>query len=288
MKPPRDLQGSQETEARDSSANKPIKSRLGGSAKVVGATLNTMSILRYLSRADRPIRVSYIARETGIVPSTVFNILRTLSSEGYVRFHPDSKSYSMGAAILGLTSGVASAESFLAAAKPRMEEIARAYNVTVTIWQRIAREKMILRAAAESRSSLRILMNVGHQLPILVGGMGRVMARQSGMPENEIREIFEKMRKHTDISFEEYLLQADQALEKGWGVDDGITTAGVSAVSAPVLMPNLPVTWVSSATMFHGQHTPDTIEEIGQAVVQLSTMIANILPLDEARPSDFF
>lgn len=257
------------------------------SAKIVGATLNTMKILRHLARVERPVRVSYIARDTGIVTSTVFNILKTLALEGYVRAHPESKSYSLGPAVLGLAQASALDVNFLASVQPHMDEIARRYNVTVTLWQRVTLDKMMLRAAAESGSAVRIRMNVGHQLPMLIGGMGRIMALRSGLAQDEISEQFERLRKHRSISFEDFIAEAELAWERGWGLDDNQMTAGIAAVCAPVLLERDVVNWVASATMFHGQHSDETLANIGKDLMGLARQVAEVLPEHEIEAGKF-
>lgn len=245
--------------------------------KTVGATINTMRILQHLSRSEQPIGVSAMARATGIAASTCFNILRTLATEGYVRFLPDSKTYILGDALLTLASSAARRD-YLTAVQPAMERIARAFGVTVTIWRRLSLNRMILIASADSRSALRIQMNAGHRLPLLIGGMGRILALQAGLSDQERRAMFAQLRLHRPLDYDDFIAQAEHALERGWGHDDGYSNAGVTALSVPVRFDEQPVSLVCSATMFRGQHTPDELERIAAELVGLATDLRHLVP----------
>ncbi|EQA98593.1 DNA-binding IclR family transcriptional regulator [Sphingobium wenxiniae] len=255
-----------------------------GSGKIVGATINTMRILRHLSRLDRPVGVSFIARDTNIVPSTCFNILRTLVNEGYVRFLPDTKTYMIGDGVIGLANVGMAHHDYLAAVQPMMERIAHSYSVTVTIWRRVSYHRMILLASAENRSALRIQMNVGHQLPLLIGGMARIMALQSDLSEDERQTMYGGLRIQRPLAYWDFIDQAKEALDRGWGIDDGYSTAGVTALAAPVRFDGPPITMVCSATMFRDQHDSATLTRIGHELIELATSVAQVVPASEQAP----
>src|SRR5258708_21776133 len=60
------------------------------------------AVLRLLGKSDTPLGVQSIARELGLVPSTCLHVLRALVAEEFVSLDPETKRYSLEAAVLTL------------------------------------------------------------------------------------------------------------------------------------------------------------------------------------------
>ena len=73
--------------------------------KLVGALVNGLAVLRYLQKARAGVRVTQVARDLGLNPSTCFNLLRTLVHEGLAGFDPISKTYVISIGVVSLAQG---------------------------------------------------------------------------------------------------------------------------------------------------------------------------------------
>lgn len=250
--------------------------------KPVGAVLNGLKILRFLSRTATPVSLTQIVQELEINTSTGFNILRTLVQEDYVRFDPQGKVYSIGLGVMELVRGAAAVAGDINAVRPIMDRIAREHNVTVTLWRRITTDRMVLVLEALGTGNMRIKMSVGQRLPLMIGAAGRVMVGRAGLSQDEMRRQFASLRWDHPLSFEEFMAQVDEATERGWGLDDENYALGTASIAVPVGGdrggegggPLMAVT----ATMFASQCSPERAARIAAALDEVTRALAPALP----------
>jgi DNA-binding MarR family transcriptional regulator len=130
---------------------------------------NAIRILKFLAQTGKPTTVTQIAREFAINTSTCFNILRTLVGEDMIDFSELSKTYTVGLGTVKLVEKTLSDGERMAAAMPHLAEIADHFAVNVTVWKRMAMERIILVATQETSRYPRIHMKPGQRLPLLMG-----------------------------------------------------------------------------------------------------------------------
>lgn len=235
------------------SADASVRSELAV-GKRVGSTVNTMKVLSYVAGKPAGASATEIAKATGINLSTCFNIARTLEADGYLHWLAESKRYAVGPGLTQLAHQLTTKARNLSQLQPAMQRIANAYELTVTLWHRCSMHSMELLMVAAGESAVRIEMPVGQRLPVLLGGMGRIMALQGGLTEQQLTEIFNGVHWGRALSFKTFLAQARQARRLGYGVDEGYTHRSVTAVAVPVPSAGGVVTEACSATMFLNQH----------------------------------
>lgn len=203
--------------------------------KVVGALVNGLSILRYLQEAPSPVGVTRVARDLSLNPSTCFNLLRTLVYEGLVNFDTQTKAYTISLGIVAFAQGAMDRESHIRKLHPELERLAKQHSVAMHQWQRIDDERVLLVDSAEPEDhTVRLSMRIGSRLPVFAGAMGRCFAAYSKMPENELREQFGSIRLAQPMPTEQWLDELKQVRRKGYAVDTGQLTKGVTTVSVPV------------------------------------------------------
>lgn len=246
--------------------------------KSVGAVLNCVKILKFLSRARAPVSLTHIVQELEINTSTGFNILRTLVQEDYVRFDPQGKVYSIGLGVMELARGAATVASDVNMVRPLMERIAREHNVTVTLWRRIAADRMMLVLEALGTGNMRIKMSVGQRLPLLIGAAGRVMAPRSGLSREELERQFASIRWDHPLVFEDFMAQADEAAERGWGVDNGNYAVGTASVAVLIRNEQGGPLMACTATMFLNQFDAARAGGLAAELEEVSRALAPALP----------
>lgn len=231
--------------------------------KRVGATVNTMKVLEFICAHASGATTTEIAKATGINLSTCFNIARTLAAYGYLRWQADARRYSVGQALQSLAHELTIKVGDLASLKPAMQRIADRYELTVTLWKRHSLASMELLLATDSKAAVRIQMPVGQHLPVLFGGMGRIMALDGGLTDEERETLFASVHWGRPITYKTLMAQARLARRQGYGLDEGYTHRAVTAVAVAVPpIPGQPVAEICSATMFRDQHDQATMDAL--------------------------
>jgi DNA-binding IclR family transcriptional regulator len=239
---------------------------------------NAIRPLKFLAQTGKPTTVTQIAREFAINTSTCFNILRTLVGEDMIDFSELSKTYTVGLGTVKLVEKTLSDGERMAAAMPHLAEIADHFAVNVTVWKRMAMERIILVATQETSRYPRIHMKPGQRLPLLMGASGRLIAANLKMSKAEVKSAFKNLRwKGRPASFETYWREVQIAAKRGWASDDGYFSAGIVTVAAPILDPNGVVAFTISALTFRGQHDDKEIIRLGEQLKVFGQRLTSIL-----------
>ncbi len=236
----------------------------------VSSVVQALSILRYIARTREPMGVIAIARALKINPSSCFNILRTLTAEGFLERDDDTKAYTLGVAPLDLARSVIDENGAFPYLRPDMQRVADTFSVTTTLWRMTRSERWVMVGMAESLALARIHMTIGQRLPLYCGAMGRVLAAHRVLPQAEMLSRFRQVRWYRAPSVEEYLAQVDAAAVRGWGLDENQFNQFFSSIAAPVMDDHDRVRFCVTQTMFAGQHSPVEIEALGAATLQVA------------------
>jgi len=247
------------------------------SYKPVGAILAGLSVLRYMAAASGPLPLSRITRDLDLNPSTCLNILRTLANENYLIFDPQSKLYAMGLGVLELVSGALAQGGDMRSVRAVTDMIATTEGVTVTLWRRVQRDRMML-VLESLPTGMSIKMNVGQRLPLLVGAAGRLMAGFSALTEEELSEQYRSIRLGQSQSFREFMQEVETARERGWATDEGHYTVGASSVAVPVLNERNEAIYAFTATMFSAQYSLERAKQLANELQRPASLLSSALP----------
>jgi len=236
------------------------------SGKLVGAVVSGFKVVRHLARAKGPLGVNQVARETDLNPSTCFNILRTLVHERIVTFDPVRKTYAIGLGFVEIAKGSLEKASFARLARPHLDALAASFSVTMTLWQRTGEDRMVLVERADNDATIRVHMNLGQRLPMLIGAFGRCMAVHDERPEAELRKAFATLRWQDPPSFEVWLAEVRAARNSGYAIDADRYVRGVTTVAAPVFGDEGRPVMAVSAICFSGQFSPVSLAGLAEGV----------------------
>lgn len=247
--------------------------------KRVGAAASTIDILRFAIENPSPWTATEASRAVGLNPSTCFNIVQTLVGEGMLECEADSKRYVVGAALTDLARMLAARTLDFGKARPCMQAVADRFRVTVTLWKRRSPTRMELVLAATCNSALNIQMPVGQRLPLLVGGMGRIMAMEGGLTPEQRAAVFAEIRWDRALTMNALMAQARQAKRLGWGLDDGYMNRSVMAlaVAVPTAQGAEPIDYVCSATMFRHQYSRIALQDVAEALKRSAESVGAIV-----------
>lgn len=244
----------------------------------VGAVVNAVHILRFLSTATEPAGVATVARGTGISPSTCFNILRTLARQRFVAFHSTDKTYTLGLAMAELAAGMIGI-SHAELIRPELERLALNYDMLIVLWRVTEDGHLILIDRAHSHRAIRVEAKVGLRVPMLVGGIGRCVAAALDLPPSELRRRFAALRWQSPPSFESYAADVAVTRERGWGLDNANLYRGMITVAALITDGNHQPRFGLSGLSIAGQHSLERLAELGDDLRNVATMAsASLFP----------
>ncbi len=250
------------------------------SGKPVGAVLNALEILRYLGVQQAAVSGAQVARSLKLNPSTCFNILKTLASEGLVRFDEAGKTYRLGVGIVELAGHALDQVGSLRQIHPELERLAAVWQMPMTAWLRVSDTRVMLVDRAEASSTIQIHMRMGHRLPLLVGALGRCMAAHAGLSEGEIRRQYAEIRQDHTVSYEQFMTEVDEARTVGFAVDRDGFARGVTTVSSVVLDADGRAFLAISAIALTAQCRGETIASVGadlsDTTRRLGAMLAGV------------
>jgi DNA-binding IclR family transcriptional regulator len=229
--------------------------------KRVGSTAHTMKVLTFVA-FHGGATTTEIVKATALNPSTCFNIARTLTADGYLHWIAETKRYHIGPALTAMAHHLTTRKRGLESLRPMMQRVANDYELTVTLWRRYSLTSMALEMVAECDSALRIRMPVGQHLPVLLGGMGRIMALRGGLSDEQRLADFRCIKWGRPLQFSVFMEQARMAERKGYGLDQGYTHRSVTAVTVPVPNGTEKTEEVVSATMFLDQHRAGPLKKL--------------------------
>lgn len=202
--------------------------------KIVGAALNAVKILQYLSNQVSPVPLAQIARELELIPSTCFHTLHTLGRENLVSYDPVRKEYLIGFGILALARGAALRGGDISVVRPLLERVAQEHDLTVSLWRPISDSDMLLLLVAFGPGGVRVHLNVGYTRSIASGSAGRIMVAHLNPGARQLRKQFNAVRWNRPLPFEKYQAQVAKARSRGWAVDERHLLKDAVSVSVPV------------------------------------------------------
>ncbi|GAB2885340.1 hypothetical protein LSG25_18795 [Paralcaligenes sp. KSB-10] len=249
--------------------------------KVVGAAFQATRLMTYAANCHVPWSAADAARELGLNPSTCFNLVQTLLAVGWIAgadLIGPGKRYVLGSSFVNLAHRTASRTVDLREVMPRLQGYADRWKVTATIWQRQSLTRMELVAVASCHTAVNVQMPIGQRLPILMGGMGRVLALQSGLEDATREAIFNELRWDRSLTFAQFMAQARKAKRVGWGLDEGYMNRSVTALAVPVSSnADRIVEYVCSATMFRHQYATAVLPSLANALMPIASGVSEIV-----------
>lgn len=234
-----------------------------------GTVSQTLALLRFLSKASRPMGVNAIARELGMAPSSCFKILKQLYEEDFAEFDAETKCYSLGSGAVLLARGALDAGNTFALIRPMLEDFAIAGGCALAFWRRISSGRIVLAGFVENPGIMRIHMSVGQRIPMYVGAVGRAFAAEANLSRDEIEREFQLLRWQSPPAFEEYYRQVLDCRMTGYAVDQNNFSLGVTTVATAFRDSHGVTSFGVSAIQLLGRSTPAGIERIGTGLVSL-------------------
>lgn len=245
--------------------------------KMVGALQSGLLVLIHLSKADRPMGVSEIARNLSINTSTCFNLLKTLVHEGLADFDPTEKNYTISHGMVELVGSILDKDGMPALSKPYLQAIAKNRSVSATLWRFIPPDRMVLVELVPNGERISLHMSIGQRLPAYLAAFGRCMAAHRQLSTDSLKAEFDELRWQSAPSFDTYRREVEQAKVDGYAIDRDNFVRGITTISALILKDGEPVGAISAVGL-SGQFTTDDLNALASdlrgAVVEIGARIS--------------
>lgn len=199
----------------------------------MGVLDRAMAILRAIEGGART--PAEVARLTGLARPTAHRLLKSMRSHGLVT-SVGGQGYRFGPRLLGLAATAMRELPLRDLAQPVLERLARTTGESAQLFVRDHHQRVCI-AAAESRSELRTIVEIGAELPLTAGSAGKVFLAFG--PPALTAELLATADRFTAVTpvGERLERQLVTARRLGWASSAGEREPGVGSVSAPVHEP---------------------------------------------------
>lgn len=189
-----------------------------GGVREVKSAARTVELLELLAaRGDRPARLQELADALEVPRSSMYALLQTLVSRGWVRTDVTGSLYGIG--IHALLTGTAYLDSDprVRAVRPYLDEASEALGETIHMGRLDGHDVAYL-ATRESHEYLRTISRVGRRLPAHMGALGKALLAER--PDEELPEgPYDAATPRTHTSREALAADLAGVRERGYSVD---------------------------------------------------------------------
>jgi IclR family acetate operon transcriptional repressor len=191
-----------------------------------------IDLLFHLHEQPQARGVSEIARALGLPKSTVHRLLQALARRGLVE--QEGGRYAPGARLVGLGLGAQERDPVVAAARPVLDEEARALGETVFLMAPRSAGLVVL-DKAEGAGFLRAAPRLGEAVPLHATAAGKLAFAFA--PERFPLEAAgtERFTERTVVDRDVLRAEVERARKQGFAENHGEWIDGLSVVAAPVL-----------------------------------------------------
>lgn len=194
-----------------------------------------LQVLLILRESGQNLGITDLCRATKFPPGTMFRIVATLRKMDFVAQDPETKKYSLGAAVsrlattgMELTSLKSIAQPILCSLRDRTGETSHLY-----VRRGLYREHVDF---VESLHELRISGRVGDRVPIHAGAASRVLWAFDS--DEEVRALLGSMNlsqatPNTIVDKEKLLREARRIRKLGYAVSFGERNPSIGSIAAP-------------------------------------------------------
>lgn len=202
---------------------------------LINSIIRAIDLLYLYNKEEKELGITEIARRMKLHKSSVYRIVRTLESKGWLEQNPDTERYKLGMKIMDVGSTLLNTYDYHDVINRGMKELMREVHETVVLsaytdlWG-------ICVDLVEAENYISYTSKLGHKTPVYSGATGKILlAWQS---EEEIQRVIDRgLKPYTPqtITEEEALREELKKIRsKGYALSFEETDPGVGAIGAPI------------------------------------------------------
>lgn len=241
------------------------------------AVTRAFAVLRCLAR-EGPSVLADVVESTGINKSTVFYILRTLTTLEAVDYDEKARTYQLGPALFELGAAASAQFSELALVRRYLAELVDTLDATFVVYRRVGTEEISLLDKLERPHRVRISLQPDERIPIQGGSFGRAFLAFDP-PESLDQTLKYGLQAFTPKSVTDvdaFRAELRRVRERGWAVDHEGYALGISTVAAPIFREDGSVSLVVAAVGFSNLIDDQRAEEYGSELRRVCDKIGEV------------
>ena len=170
-----------------------------GGKEEVSALARGLALLRVIGMASAPIGNRELADTTGIPKATVSRLTATLVSAGYLRQSQDSERFSLGPALLDMSSRYLRQFDLRTVARPHLAALSESAGVSVHMGVRDELDMLIIDSVRPRSMVISSRIEVGTRMTIATSAAGR--AYLAALPAQDQAELLAQIRAESGESW---------------------------------------------------------------------------------------
>ncbi|WP_018157780.1 IclR family transcriptional regulator [Demetria terragena] len=202
------------------------------------AAAHALKVLRLLAKHAEPAAAATIARELGLPRSSTYHLLAVLRDAGFVHHLPDERRWGLGVAAFELGSAYSRQAPLQRMARPILGRLVDATTHNAHLVVLHGRDVLyVVEERAPGRPSL--VTDVGVRLPASLTASG--LAILAALPTQQVRALFPSREAfvqrdgHGVSSLTALRSELAQVRQRGYALEDGSVTPGLTSVAGAVL-----------------------------------------------------
>jgi len=242
---------------------------------IVNALDRGLSILEILATEGESLGVTDLSKRISVNKATVYRLLSTLASRGYVELDPEVKKYRASLGIVKLGGMILNRIELGIEAGPALKELAQRTDESAHLAVLSDGEAVYIDREV-SKSLVAVKTELGMQVPLHCSAIGKAMI--AFLPEDELQQIIDRrglpgFTDKTITSLAKLKRELSSVRKQGYAVDDEEYTVGVRCVAAPVWSHRGEVEGSIGVSGPSNRVTLERIPEIGLIVKEIGEKI---------------
>lgn len=194
-----------------------------------------IDVLEYLSKNPEGITISELAEALNIPTNSVFRILRTLSTRGYVI--QNKKRYEISSKLFALGAHAIAEETLFEKITPVMRELRDEIKETV-IFGKLSGDKGVILEQIRGLYPVKVVVEVGYNFPLHSSAPAKAI--MAFLPEEERISLldtctFEPFTDNTITDRESFTEELKKVKDEGFAYDMEEADSDVRCIAAPIM-----------------------------------------------------
>jgi IclR family acetate operon transcriptional repressor len=235
--------------------------------------------------AAAPLTAADISKRIGVAKPTVYRLLSTLQSRGFIDKEPDGSRYMIGSAVHALGAGPGSPTDLISLTRPFTAKLAATYGETINVAVKSG-DQILYVDVLQSGHRLRTEIPAGGRDHIHSTALGKAILAE--LPEGEARAILTTIdlvpvTPSTITAVPALLRQFAMIRQTGYAVDDEENEVGSVCVAAAIRGPDGRPVGAISISGPRWRIDDQLVKAIGAELVAIRDSFTDVFRLGGAR-----
>jgi IclR family transcriptional regulator, KDG regulon repressor len=181
-----------------------------------------LAVLEAVAQSPMPVGIQSVAQKTGLDKATSLRMLHSLCSTGYLVKIAGTKTYAVTDKLQRLAMGTLGDQELRDLAHPHLTELRDRLSETAHLGV-MRNHRIIYVDKVESPRSIRLVSNIGQEMPLHCTALGKVILAE--LPKSECQSILQQIeltrRTNNTITEQGDLLkELTNTRRRGWALDN--------------------------------------------------------------------